>query len=96
MSKEISELKWRWREHRDGDVGKARFKCFDVRLQDCDGDFCEWQIKRGTVYVAMGQERDIEPAQAKVMEVLAFLWRAVEMNDFVNHEMPKLKARGIT
>lgn len=92
---EIPKLEWKWREHRDGDIGKARFKCFDTSIQDCDGDFCRWDIKRGEIYVAMGETRDIDPAIAKVDEVIAFLYRAVEMNDFIRDEWPRLKEQGL-
>lgn len=96
MSEKVPEkLDWKWREHRDGDIGHARFKCFDLGIQDCDGDFARWDIKRGQIYVAVGEERDTDKAEAKVVEVLAPLWRAVELNDFVANELPKLKAQGL-
>jgi hypothetical protein len=85
MTEQI-DLKWKWRENRDGDIGNARYKCFDIRIQDMDGDAAEWSIKRGDLYVAIGTERDIEPAQAKVMEILAYLSRAVDFNDFIARE----------
>lgn len=89
------EINWRWREHRDGDVGTARFKCFDLHIQDMDGDAAAWTIKRGQLCIAMGTERDTEKAVEKIKEVVGFLYRAVEHNDFVNRELPKLKAQGL-
>lgn len=87
MREKVPEkLNWKWREHRDGDIGDARFKCFDINIQDCDGDFARWHIKRGDVYLAMGEERDTDAAEAKVMVVLATLWRAVEFNDLIAAE----------
>lgn len=86
MEQVPDKLNWRWREHWSGDVGKARFKCFDIGIKDMDGDAAAWHIKRGEVMVAMGTERDTDLAVAKVMEVLPYLWRAVEHNDFVAAE----------
>lgn len=96
-----AELDWKWRETRDGDIGRARFKCFDLGIQDMDGDGARWHIKRGEQYFAMGEtywtkEEDyMDAAQRIVRETLVHLWRAVEMNDFVANELPKLKAQGL-
>lgn len=95
----MQPLEWKYRETRDSEFADAKFKCFQIQVQDCDGDMSRWHIKRGDQYVAMGELGGNEPyhmdaAMTLAAEVLAHLWRAVEMNDFVQNEMPKLKAAG--
>lgn len=99
MAEKVPPLQWKYRSTRDSEYARARFKCFEINVQDCDGDFSRWDIKRGDQYVAMGELTGITPyhmdaAKELAEKVLAHLWRAVEMNDFVQNEMPKLRAAG--
>lgn len=97
----IPPLEWKYRETNDSEYARARFKCFEINLQDCDGDMTRWDIKRGDQYVAMGEigghtpVYHFEAAEKLALETLQHLWRAVEMNDFVQNEMPRLKAQGV-
>lgn len=96
---DIPPLQWEYRETRDSEYGRAKFKCFEINVQDCDGDFSRWDIKRGGQYVAVGEtggskdEYHFDAAHRIAAEVLKHLWRAVEWNDFVQNEMPKLAAQ---
>lgn len=101
MREEVPEkLDWKYRSTRDIEFARAHFKCFDIEVQDCDGDCSDWSIKRGKQYVAMGSSCSSVPyhmdvAMKEAREVLVYLWRAVEMNDFVAGELPKLRQQGI-
>lgn len=102
MAEKVPEkLNWKWRETNDSEYGRAKFKCFEINVQDCDGDLTRWDIKRGDQYVAVGEtfgskgEYHLDAAMRIARETLVHLWRAVEMNDFVANEMPKLRAQGI-
>lgn len=94
------ELDWKYRSTRDSEFASARFKCFEILVQDCDGDASRWDIKRGKMYIAMGECIGNDPyhmdaAKKEAREVLVHLWRAVEMNDFVTREWPKLREQGL-
>lgn len=100
MSENPGPLVWKYRETNDSEFARARFKCFEIEVQDCDGDMSRWHIKRGDQYVAMGDLYGIKPyhfdaAKKLAQDVLAHLWQAVEMNDFVQNELPKLKRAGM-
>lgn len=83
------EINWKWREHWSGDVGKARFKCFDLSIQDMDGDAASWSVRRGDMYVAAGEEDDTDKAVEKVKEVVGYLYRGIEINDFKRENPPR-------
>lgn len=96
----IPPLVWKYRETNDSEYADAKFKGFAIQVQDCDGDMSRWHIKRGDQFIAMGELGSIQPyhfdaAQALAQEILGHLWRAVEMNDFVQNEIPKLRAEGL-
>lgn len=93
-------LVWKYRETRDSEFADAKFKGFAIQVQDCDGDMSRWHIKRGDQFIAMGELGSVSPyhmdaAMKLAEEVLGHLWRAVEMNDFVQNEIPKLRAQGL-
>ena len=101
MSKLADDLHWKHRSTRDSEFAEAKHKCFVIQVQDRDGDMSRWHIKRGDQYVAVGEERSVngvyhmDHAMATAVMVLEYLLKAVDLNDFVANEMPKLKAKGL-
>lgn len=79
------EIKWRYWETNDSEYGKAFIGNMKLIVQDCDGDFSRWQIKRGRKYLASGQCNGNYPyhfdrAKEKVIEVASYLNEAHELN----------------
>lgn len=68
MAEDI-KLEWRWRETNDSEFGSARWKCFDVAIRDCDGDFTTWSIKRGGQYIVSGTCGGVNP-HADIIKLL--------------------------
>lgn len=94
------KLDWRWRETRDSEYATARYRGFDIQVQDCDGDLSRWHIKRGDQYIAMGEtdgneQYHMDVAMAQAAQVMGYIWGAVDMNDYVRIELPRLKAQGL-
>lgn len=83
------ELNWKYRSTNDSEFAEAKFKCFAVMVQDCDGDMSRWHVKRGKQYVAIGEEHSVngvyhmDHAMATAVIVLQYLVKAVDLNDFV-------------
>lgn len=97
MIHETPKIEWRYRETRDSEFATARVKGFEIQVQDCDGDFSRWQIKRGDQYIVMGEEsgpKHWDDARRRAIEVWSYVWKAVDMNDFVANEIPRLRAVG--
>jgi hypothetical protein len=94
----IKELNWKYRSTRDSEFADAKYQCFEVQVQDCDGDWSRWHIKRGDQYVAVGDEHSVgkvyhmDHAMATAIMVLGYLAKAVDLNDFVANEMPQILA----
>lgn len=94
------ELRWMHRSTRDSEFATARVKGFEVQVQDCDGDFSRWHIKRGDQYIVMGECGGFSPYHMDAAVTVATVawrqvWAAVEMNDFVAKELPRLEAVGL-
>jgi hypothetical protein len=90
--------RWKYRSTRDSEFADAKHKCFAIQVQDCDGDFSRWHIMRGDQYVAVGEtysEEDVyhmDHAKKLAATTLAYLVKAVDLNDFVRNEMPLIEA----
>lgn len=91
------ELNWKYRETQDSEFADAKYKCFAIQVQDCDGDMSRWHIKRGDQYIAVGEERSVgdvyhmDHAIATAVMVLGYLVKAVDLNDFVKNELPRIE-----
>jgi hypothetical protein len=93
----VIELNWKYRETQDSEFADAKHKCFSIQVQDCDGDMSRWHIKRGDQYVAVGEERSVgeiyhmNHAIATAIMVLGYLVKAVDLNDFVKNDLPRIE-----
>jgi hypothetical protein len=94
----MPKIRWKYSETRDSEFADAKHKCFTIQVQDCDGDMSRWHIKRGDLYVAVGEESSVndvyhmDHAMATAIMVLGYLVKAVDLNDFVANELPKIRA----
>lgn len=59
-----SAFHWVFHEHRDGEWAIFRVCGIEARVQDCDGDYSLWSVKRGPIVIAEGNERDFLSALA--------------------------------
>ena len=83
-------LKWTYRETNCDETANAKFKGFEIIVQDCDGDMSRWCVKRDGQYIAMGEISTVDPyhrdaAMKLATDVFGYIWEAVEMNDFSRH-----------
>ncbi|WP_375274444.1 hypothetical protein [Methylorubrum thiocyanatum] len=59
-AEDASRLKWQFTDHRDGETARFAVCGLHVHVQDCDGDYAEWSIRKGRrgPVVAEGTTRD--------------------------------------
>jgi hypothetical protein len=46
-AEDATRLKWRYRDHRDGESASFTVCGLHAHVQDCDGDYSEWSIRKG-------------------------------------------------
>jgi len=100
MTEEI-KLEWRYRSTRDIEFATAKYKGFEIQVEDCDGDFSCWHVKRGEQFLVVGEcgstknangdfVYHMDAAMARAIAVFGYIWKAVRMNDFVQNRLPKI------
>lgn len=67
FAEDYTNLKWRYCDHRDGETAEYSVCGIYAFVQDCDGDYSVWSIRKGGRRgdcVTHGQEDDFFPALA--------------------------------
>lgn len=61
FAEDFTSLKWRYKEHRDGETAKFTVGGILAEVIDCDGDFSIWCVKRNGKILAEGTEDECNP-----------------------------------
>lgn len=66
FAEDFTKLKWRYRDHRDGETAEFWVCGLRTFVQDCDGDDSIWDVRKGRngSILADGRERDFYSALA--------------------------------
>lgn len=67
---DFSNLKWQFEDHRDGETATFRVCGIKAYVQDCDGDYSVWSVRRGKILIGEGSECEFFPALAAAEQAL--------------------------
>ena len=61
FAEDFTSLKWIYTEYHDDETTKFSVGKITAYVQDCNGDFSYWHVKRGKMIIAKNEDHDFDP-----------------------------------